>query len=84
MHFMLYSNYIITVAVVLPVSTASCERSFSFLRQIKTYVRNSMADERLSYLAVLSIEAKRAKTLDLDAVADEFDSRHKNRRIVFH
>ena len=28
--------------ISLPVSTASCERSFSALRQIKTWVRNSV------------------------------------------
>jgi len=75
---------IITIAIVLPVSTASCERSFSIMRQIKTYLRNSMGDERLSNLAVLSIESKRSKTLDLDIVVDEFDSRHQNRRIALH
>ena len=44
------------------------------MRQIKTYLRNSMADGRLSNLAVLSTEMKRAKALDLDNVVDEFDS----------
>jgi len=36
------------IAVALPVSTASCERSFSALRHIKTWVRNSMSNGRLS------------------------------------
>ena len=50
----------------IPVSTASCVRSFSTMRQIKTYLRNSMAVGRLSNLAVLSTEMKRAKALELD------------------
>jgi len=75
---------LIKIAIILPVSTASCERSFSIMRQIKTYLRNSMGDERLSNLAVLSIESKRAKALDLDSVVDEFDCRHENRRIALH
>ena len=60
---------------------ASCERSFFTMRQIKTYLRKSMRDDRLSNLAVLSIESKRAIALDLDNFVDEFDRRHQNRRI---
>lgn len=41
-------------------------------------------EERLSNLAVLSIESKRAKGLDMDLVVDEFDGRHQNRRITLH
>jgi len=52
--------------------------------QIKTYLRNSMADGRLSNLAVLSTEMKRAKAVDLDNVVDEFDTVHQNRRIALH
>uniref|UniRef100_A0A671TI94 DUF4371 domain-containing protein n=1 Tax=Sparus aurata TaxID=8175 RepID=A0A671TI94_SPAAU len=54
------------IVVVLPVSSASCERSFSSLRFIKTYLRSTMTEKRLSSLAVLSIESKRTKALDLD------------------
>uniref|UniRef100_A0A8C5BKB5 HAT C-terminal dimerisation domain-containing protein n=1 Tax=Gadus morhua TaxID=8049 RepID=A0A8C5BKB5_GADMO len=46
------------IAVVLPVSSASCERSFSTLRIIKSYLRSTMTEKRLSSLAVLSIESK--------------------------
>ena len=57
---------LIIIALTIPVRTASCERSFSIMRQIKSYLRNSMGDERLSNLAVLSIESKIAKGLDMD------------------
>uniref|UniRef100_A0A3P8SAP0 HAT C-terminal dimerisation domain-containing protein n=1 Tax=Amphiprion percula TaxID=161767 RepID=A0A3P8SAP0_AMPPE len=43
------------IVVVLPVSSASCERSFSSLRLIKTYLRSTMTEKRLSSLAVLKI-----------------------------
>jgi hypothetical protein len=75
---------LVKIALVLPVNTASCERSFSTMRQIKSYLRNSMADDRLSNLAVLSCEFTRAKLLDMDLVVDEFDGKHKNRRIALH
>uniref|UniRef100_A0A8C2HAB0 Uncharacterized protein n=1 Tax=Cyprinus carpio TaxID=7962 RepID=A0A8C2HAB0_CYPCA len=56
-------------AIALPVSSAACECSFSALKLIKTHLRTTMTDDRLSNLGVLSIEARRAKVLtntDLD------------------
>ena len=36
--------------VLIPVTTASAERSFSKLKLIKTYLRNSLGQERLHIL----------------------------------
>uniref|UniRef100_A0A4W5L160 HAT C-terminal dimerisation domain-containing protein n=1 Tax=Hucho hucho TaxID=62062 RepID=A0A4W5L160_9TELE len=41
------------IAVSIPVSTASCEQSFSALKLVKTYLRSTMSDDRLSNLGVL-------------------------------
>ncbi|KAF4661043.1 hypothetical protein FOZ61_003604 [Perkinsus olseni] len=60
------------VALCLPTSTASCERSFSVLKLVKTHLRTTMADDRLSALGVLSINKSRARNLDLDRVLREF------------
>ncbi len=69
------------IAVALPVSSASCERSFSALKLIKTHLHTTMTDDRLSNLGVLSIEVRRAKCLDLDDFVRRFASHHRNRRI---
>uniref|UniRef100_A0A3B5BCP2 DUF4371 domain-containing protein n=1 Tax=Stegastes partitus TaxID=144197 RepID=A0A3B5BCP2_9TELE len=69
------------IAVSILVSTASCEQSFSTLTLVKTYLRSTMADDRLSNLGVLSTESRRAKSLNLDAFVDLFARNHKNRRI---
>ncbi|KAK0153219.1 Zinc finger MYM-type protein 1 [Merluccius polli] len=69
------------IAVTLPVSSASCERSFSTLKLIKTFLRSTTTDMRLSDLGVLSIESRRAKALDLDVFVDRFARQH-NRRIL--
>uniref|UniRef100_A0A096MHE8 HAT C-terminal dimerisation domain-containing protein n=1 Tax=Poecilia formosa TaxID=48698 RepID=A0A096MHE8_POEFO len=50
--------------LTLPVSVASSERSFSKLKIIKNYLRSTMGQERLSGLAILSIENERAKKMD--------------------
>ena len=42
-----------------------------------------MCHDRLSHLALLSIESNRAQSIDLEQFGDEFDSRHDNRRIKF-
>lgn len=42
--------------LTIPSTSASVERSFSCLKRIKTYLRNSMTKERLSCLGRISIE----------------------------
>lgn len=68
--------------LTIPVSTASAERSFSKLKVIKNYLRSTMSQERLSALAVLSIEADIASKLDYDTVIKEF-SQVKSRKFLF-
>lgn len=70
------------IAIVIPVSSASCERSFSALSLIKNHLRTTMSDERLSHLGVLSIESPRAKALDMNEFVRRFSPCHKNRRIM--
>uniref|UniRef100_A0A671K1Y8 HAT C-terminal dimerisation domain-containing protein n=1 Tax=Sinocyclocheilus anshuiensis TaxID=1608454 RepID=A0A671K1Y8_9TELE len=43
------------IAIVTPVSSAACERSFSALKLIKNHLRTTMGDERLSHLGVLIV-----------------------------
>lgn len=45
----------------LPVTVASVERSFSKLKLIKDYRRNSMGQSRLNDLSILAIESTEAK-----------------------
>ena len=58
--------------LTLPVTVATCERSFSKLKLVKNYVRSITSEERLSDLAMLSIENERAKKLDISKVVDIF------------
>ena len=75
---------LLLIAVTLPVASASCERSFSRLKIVKTFLRNSITSERLSNIALLSIESKRVEIIDLNSFVDKFVSRHDNRRIKLH
>lgn len=58
---------------VLDMSTA--ERSFSKLKLLKTYLRNFMQQDRLSGLAILSVENAAARKIDIQKVIDDFASR---------
>uniref|UniRef100_A0A3Q1FCV8 TTF-type domain-containing protein n=1 Tax=Acanthochromis polyacanthus TaxID=80966 RepID=A0A3Q1FCV8_9TELE len=63
------------IACTMPVTVASAERSFSKLKLIKSYLRSSMSQERLSGLAVISINNKIANEISYDDVTDDFAHR---------
>lgn len=46
---------LLKLLAVLPVSVATVERSFSTLKRLKTYLRNTTSETRLNRLALLSI-----------------------------
>nr|XP_055051180.1 zinc finger MYM-type protein 1-like [Misgurnus anguillicaudatus] len=70
------------VAVTLPVTVASAERSFSRLKLIKTYLRSSMSQERLSGLSIIAINHDVGRQLSYDDIIDDFAMR-KCRRVQF-
>lgn len=55
-----------SLIATIPVSTASAERSFSCLKRVKTYCRNTMGQERLSGLAMMAIERELLLQLEKD------------------
>ena len=62
---------------VLPLSSASCERSASSLRRLNTYLRCSQTEERLTSLALIHADS----TTDVDAkqVCKLFVEKHPRR-----
>ena len=72
---------LVTIACTLPISTASCERSFSTLRIIKSYLRTTMANDRLHDLMLLGIHRARASKLNFDDVVLRFARKYPNSKI---
>ena len=70
------------ITVSLLISMAACERSFSALRQIKTYVRNSMLDNGLSSVPILAIDKERTWLLHETDKIDVFATCHTNKQIA--
>ena len=66
---------VLMLFLTIPVTVASAERSFSKLQLIKSYLRSSMGQSRLSGLAILSIGNARARHLDIKDLIDNFAQR---------
>ena len=72
----------IRIYLTLAVSVASCERSLSKLKLIKTYLRSTMGQNRLTNLANLSIEREQRESLDFDEEIDQFASTKSRKAFV--
>ncbi len=49
-------NDLLKILWTISVNVCECERSFSSLRRLKTYIQNTTGRERLSSLALINIE----------------------------
>lgn len=73
---------ILKLFLILPTNTATCERSFSTLKRIKTYLRSTTSQDRLNNLAILYIH--RNQEVNKDEVIKEFDATENGRRMILH
>ncbi|KAE9522168.1 hypothetical protein AGLY_017428, partial [Aphis glycines] len=71
--------FLLKVLAVLPVSTATPERTFSTLKRTKTFLRNAIGQNRLNGLALLSIH--RNIKVDPEDVLNKF-ALQKDRAIL--
>ena len=72
---------LLTFYSVCPASTAtSAERSFSHLRCIKSYLRNTMSQQRLVSLMLLFAYPEMVDNLNIDKLMDAFIIRNDARR----
>lgn len=65
----MFSNLAIALRILVD---RTVERSFSILKWIKNYLRNNMADSRLSHLALISIEEDCLNDVSQDDVISRF------------
>ena len=71
------------ILLTIPIIVASAERSFSKLKLIKSYLRSTMLQERLSGLVILSIEKEMLVELECKNLISNFASQ-KERKINFN
>lgn len=68
----------------IPPTTCTIERSFSTLRRVKTWLRSTTGEDRLSSLCLLSVHRKRAENPGFqDKVIDLFGKKKRNLQFVF-
>ena len=70
------------MALTIPVTVASGDRSFSKLKLIKNYSRTNMTQERLNNLTMISIERDIIQSLDYSQLIADFAA-IKARKIDF-
>jgi len=58
--------------ILLTVSVAGCERSFSKMKLTMTYLRSTMTENRLTNFATLSIERETVEQVDVTKVIENF------------
>ena len=74
-------NIALRLYLTLPISNCSAERSFSKMAQIKNKFRNTLAEENLNALTLLSSECDITRQLNFEKIIEEFaesKSRKKN------
>ncbi|XP_050528598.1 uncharacterized protein LOC126898528 [Daktulosphaira vitifoliae] len=68
------------LAITIPISSATCERSFSAMRRVKTWLRTTMEQTRFSSLSVLHIERDLSNNINVEDIVNVFAE--KERRIL--
>jgi len=64
---------LIQVGITIPISSATCERSFSSMRRIKNWLRTSMLQQRFSNLSILNIERDITNNLKSEQILNKFN-----------
>ena len=65
--FVIFSEFskVVHILAVIPATSCSAERSFSALRQLKTYrLRSTMGQKRVSNIALINIERAYTNSVD--------------------
>ena len=81
-----YPNLFIALREVITclISVASAERSFSTLKLIKTFHRSTIMNNRLSSLAILSVEKACVCSLDYNGIIDTFATAKTRKNNFYH
>jgi hypothetical protein len=73
---------LLSIYLTVPISSSECERSFSVLKRLKTWLRSTMGQDRLSNLALIQINSDYLSKLDIGKIIDIFATK-TNRKIDF-
>jgi hypothetical protein len=72
------------ILIIVLVTVASTERSFSKLKLLKNHLRSTMSQERLNGLVMCTIERTILENVDLNTVLDDFSSKKMLEEVYFY
>lgn len=80
-----YPNFfkLLQLVITLPVSSATCERSFSAMRRVRNYLRSTMTEDRFTSLSLLHIEGELSSSINAHDVVAHY-AETGNRRLQFY
>jgi hypothetical protein len=62
------------ILLTIPVTVASAERSFSKLKLLKSYLRTTMTQQRLTDLATIALESEVLEKIKYEDIIEDFIS----------
>ena len=71
------------VLLTIPVTVASAERSFSKLKLLKSYLRSTMTQQRLTDLATIALESAILEEIEYENIIEDFILRNTRRMMLF-
>ncbi|KAL3049947.1 hypothetical protein OYC64_012081 [Pagothenia borchgrevinki] len=74
---------LVKLCMCLPISVASSERSFSTLRRLKTWLRSSMSQTRLTHLTLMHVHGDIVEQMDIQDMMKSFISMNPERKNTF-
>ena len=69
--------------MIILVTVASAERSFSKLKLLKSYLRSTMKQERLNALAIIALESGMLEKIEYEYIIEDFISKNAKRIMLF-
>ena len=67
------------IHAIQPVTTATVERSFSNLRKLKTWLRSTISEDRLTCLSLLAINNEKLSLNDAPEILNRFATKKARR-----
>ena len=74
---------LLQIANTFPVTSATAERTFFALQQIKSFLQSTMSQERLNHCMTLHIYKEKTDEIDLMKIAQEFIVANDRRKAYF-
>ena len=74
---------LLKLLLVCPVSSCECERSFSALRRLKTWLRATMAQSRLNRVSICHVHRERLDNVNVNEIAKLFAAKTQIRKKLF-